>query len=181
MDKAFEENNGKIATNTTLDEQNETEHANRKKHLLVLLYQGKKGNFIIKWVKKRLTNLLPQCIVLKVVFTGSKISSKFQVKYRTIFSHNHDIIYHGNFPKNSCADICVGETGRKISERVLEHIGKDTNNHLYKHSMQTGHQTLEISEYQIIGNGYWNNWNKLKIPADIIFWYHSEKWINDKS
>ena len=120
-------------------------------------------------MKKRLTNLLPQCIVLKVVFTGSKISSKFQVKYRTIFSHNHDIIYHGNFPKNSCADICVGETGRKISERVLEHIGKDTNNHLYKHSMQTGHQTLEISEYQIIGNGYWNNWNKLKIPADIIF------------
>ena len=120
-------------------------------------------------MKKRLTNLLRQCIVLKVVFTCSKISSKFKVKDRTIFSHNHDIISHCNFPENSCADIYVGETGRKISERVLDHIGKDANNHRYKHSIQTGHQTLEISEYQSIGNGYWNNWNKWKMPADIIF------------
>ena len=60
--------------------------------MLVLPYQGKKGDFIIKSVKKRFRNLLPECIVPKVVFTGSKLSSKFQVKDRTIFTHNHDMI-----------------------------------------------------------------------------------------
>ena len=41
---------------------------------------GKKGDVIIKSMKRRFWNLLPQRIVPKVVFTGSKHSSKFQVK-----------------------------------------------------------------------------------------------------
>ena len=56
--------------------------------MLALPYQGKKGDFIIKSMKKRFRNLLPQCIVRKVIFTGSKLSSKFQVNDRTIFSYN---------------------------------------------------------------------------------------------
>ena len=75
--------------------------------------------------------MLPQCIVPKVVFTGSKLSSKFQVKDRTIFSHNHDIIYQGNWPENGFPDNYVGETARRISERVLDHTGKDINSHLF--------------------------------------------------
>ena len=102
----------------------------------------------------------------------SSFSSKFQVNDRTIFSHNHDIIYLGNCPENGCSDNYVGETARTISERVLDHTGKDINSHLYKHSIKshlykhsikTGHQTLEISDYQIIGNEYKNNGNKRKI------------------
>ena len=160
LNKAFEEHNRKNATSTTLDEQNETEYTTEKKHMLVLPYQGKKEDFIIKSMKTKFRNLLPQCIVPKVVFTGSKLSSKFQVKDRTIFSHNHDIIYHGNYPENGCPDNYAGETARRISERVLDHTGKDINSHLYKHSIETGHQTFEISDYRIIGNEYENNWNK---------------------
>ena len=63
--------------------------------------------------------MLPQCIVPTVVFTGSKLSLKFQVKDRTIFKHNHNIIYHGNCPENGCFDNYIGETARRISERVL--------------------------------------------------------------
>ena len=70
LDKAFEQKSRENATNTTLDEQNETEHPSEKKHMLVLPYQGEKGDFIIKSMKKRFRNLFPQCIVLKVVFTG---------------------------------------------------------------------------------------------------------------
>ena len=103
-----------------------------------------------------------------VKLTGSKLSSKFQVKDRTIFSHNHDIIYHGNCPENGCPDNYVGETAKRISKRVLEHIGKDINSHLYKHSIETGHQTLEISDYRIIGNGYKNNGNKRKIAEALL-------------
>ena len=67
--------------------------------MLVLPYQGKKGDFIIKSMKKIFRNLLPQCIVPQVVFQGSKRSSKFQVKDRTTFSYYHEIIYHGNVQK----------------------------------------------------------------------------------
>ena len=74
--------------------------------------------------------MLPQCRFPKVVFTGSRLSSKFQVKDRAIFSHNHDMIYHGNCPENGCHDNFVGEAARRISERVLDHTGKDINSHL---------------------------------------------------
>ena len=67
-------------------------------------------------MKNRFRNLLRQCIVPKVVFTSSKLSSKFQVKDRTIFSHNRNIICNGNYPENGCPNDYVGETARRISE-----------------------------------------------------------------
>ena len=67
LDKAFEEHSHKNAIYTTLDEQNEAEHTTEKKHMLVLSYQGKKGDFIIGSMKKRFRNFLPQCIVPTVV------------------------------------------------------------------------------------------------------------------
>ena len=136
--------------------------------MLVLPYQGKKEDVIVESMKKRFRNLLPQCIAPNVVFTDSKLSSKFQLKDRTIFRHNHNIIYHGNCPENGCPDNYVWETARRISERVLGHTGKDISSHLYKHSIETGHQTLEISDYQITGNRYGNNWNKRKIAKALL-------------
>ena len=136
--------------------------------MLVLPNQGKKGDFIIKPMKKRFRNLLPQYIVPKVVFTGSKLSSTFHVKDRIIFSYNYDIIYYGNCPENSWSDNYVAETTIRILEKVLDHTRKDINSHLYKHSVETGHQTLEISDYRIIANGYGNNWNKRKIAEALL-------------
>ena len=85
-----------------------------------------------------------------------------------MISHNHDIIYHRNCPENGCRESYVGETARRISERVLDHSGKDINSHLYKRSIETGDQTLEISDYRIIGNVYGNNWNKRKTAEAIL-------------
>ena len=135
--------------------------------MLVLPYQGKKGDFIIKSMKKRFRNLPLQCIVPMVVFSGSKLSSKFQVKDST-FNHNHVVIYHGNCPENRCPDNYVEETARRTSERVLDHTGKNVNSHLYKHSTKAGHATLKISDYRIIGNRYLNNWKKQKIAEALL-------------
>ena len=77
LHKDFEEYSRKNATNTTLDRQNEKKHTTEKKHMLVLPCQSKKGDFIIKSMKKRFRNLLPECVVPKVVFTVGKLSSKF--------------------------------------------------------------------------------------------------------
>ena len=67
--------------------------------------------------------LHPRCIVLTVVFTGTKFN---------IFNHNHDAIYHDNCPEHGCPDNYVGETAKRISERVLHHTGKYINNHFIK-------------------------------------------------
>ena len=48
LDKALEEHSRKNATNTILDEQNQTEHTTEKKHMLVLPYQGKKADFTLR-------------------------------------------------------------------------------------------------------------------------------------
>ena len=136
--------------------------------MLVLPYQGKKGDFIIISMEKRFRNLLPQCIIPAVDFSGSKLSSKFQVEDRTIFSHSHDIIYHGDCPENGCPNNYIGETARRISERVLDHTGKDINSHFYKHSIGTGHQTLEINGYRTIRNEYENNPKKRKIAEALL-------------
>ena len=57
-----------------------------------------------------------------------------------------------NCPENDCPYNYIGETARGISERVLNHTGKDINSHLYKHSIEIGHQNLDISDCRIIGN-----------------------------
>ena len=93
---------------------------------------------------------------------------KFQVKDRTIFDHNHVVIYHGNCPEKSCNDNYVGETARKISESVLDNTKKDINSHLYKHSIEADHQSLKISDYRIIGNGYLSNWKEQKIAEVLL-------------
>ena len=45
---------------------------------------------------------------------------------------------------------------------------KDISSYGYKHSIETGHQILETGDYQIIRNGYENNWNKRKIAEAIL-------------
>ena len=49
------------------------------------------------------------------------------------------------------------KSARRISEKVLDRTGKDINSHLYKHSVETGYQTLEINDYRIMENRYGNN------------------------
>ena len=62
--------------------------------------------------------LLPTNIRTKIAFTGSKLSTCFQVKDKTKFEHNHDIVYHGICPETDCSENYIGETARRISERV---------------------------------------------------------------
>ena len=48
--------------------------------LLVLPYQGQKGNFIIKSVRKGLKTLLPDNVKTDVSFQGKQLSSCFTIK-----------------------------------------------------------------------------------------------------
>ena len=47
------------------------------------------------------------------------------------------------FLANNCNDDYVGETGRCISERIIDDNGRDVNSHLLKHHMEEEYQCLE--------------------------------------
>ena len=58
---------------------------------------------------------------------------------------------------NNCNDDYVGETGRCISERIIDHNGRDVNSHLLKHHMEKEHQCLENQDSVTLSSGFWSN------------------------
>ena len=62
---------------------------------------------------------------MQVTFTGEKLSTQFNVKDRTEFEHKHDVIYFGKCPEQNCSDNHLGESARRISERFIDHGGRD--------------------------------------------------------
>ena len=130
--------------------------------------QDKKRDFVIKFIKKRMKTLLPTSIRTKIVCTGSKLSTCFQVKDKTKFEHNHDIVYHGTCPETDCPENYIGETARRISERVKDHTGKDVHSHLFKLAVESGHEVLDVTNYCIIEKEYRSNTGKYKVAEALL-------------
>ena len=61
----------------------------------------------------------------------------------------------------------IGETARRIPERVKDHTNKDVHLHLIKHAVESGHEVLHVTNYNIIGQGYQNN-RKRKIAEALL-------------
>ena len=97
-----------------------------KSHLLLLPYQGQKGDFALKWRRKRLKTLLPNNFNTQIAFKGKKLNSCFKIKDTDNFQHKHDLVYHRKYPAKNCNDDRVGEIGQRISEK--SHLLKYQNN-----------------------------------------------------
>ena len=139
-----------------------TESGN-KRHLLVLPYQGEQRSRLVKSLKRSITKLLPEATQLEFGFTGSKLSTHFQITDKTEFEHNHEVIYLGTCPENNCSDNYVGESARRISERVIHRNGRDQNVHLFKHSCTKKHLNNSKTDFKIISSGFKNNYCRQKL------------------
>ena len=74
----------------------------------------------------------------------------------------------GSCPEESCDCSYIGEVGRRISERVIDHSGRDNKSHLVKHSLEMSHQSLDIEHYRILRKGFRNNVFKRKISEALF-------------
>ena len=83
-------------------------------------------------------------------------------------SPNLNIIIQCKCPEIGCNDHYQGETGRRISKRVLDHAGRDQNLHLFKHFIEIGHPVLDMNNYKIIEKGCKNNVRKRKIAEALL-------------
>lgn len=52
---------------------------------------------------------------------------------------NHDLIYHTVCPDENCNADYVGESARRLEERLKDHNVRDINSHMLKHSGECEH------------------------------------------
>ena len=88
----------------------------------------------LKSLKRNLKILLPSAVKVDIGFTGKKLSTCFQIKDQTKFEHKHDIIYLVTCPEDNCSENYIGESGCRISERIIDHNCRDQKSHIFKHS-----------------------------------------------
>ena len=63
------------------------EPLNVKQHKLILPYKGKNGEHTLKNLKRLIAKLLPEQEGMALVFTGTKLGSKFNIKDKTSTEH----------------------------------------------------------------------------------------------
>ena len=92
-----------------------------------------------------------------IAFTGTKLSSNFNLKDPVPFTEKHDVIYRSVCATESCNEDYVGECARRLHERVKDHNSRDHSSHLVKHAGEIGHLPVDTTNFEVIGSGYRNN------------------------
>ena len=68
-------------------------------------------------------------------------------------------MYKAVCPNENCGAAYIGETARRLSERVKEHCSQDKNSALLKHKQEQGHLPMNMDNFQVLseGHGYYRN------------------------
>ena len=69
-----------------------------------------------------------------VTFQSKKLASKFPVKDKIDFQHQNNVVQYRKCPNPNCEDDYIGETDRKVIERVIDHNKQDKKSPMFKHS-----------------------------------------------
>ena len=77
-------------------------------------------------------------------------------------------MYYAKCPEESHPHDYVGESGRRVLERVKDHNGRDTSSHIFKHGVAADHQFVSCDDLRIIGGNYRNNKRKRKIAEALL-------------
>ena len=67
-----------------------------------------------------------------------------------------------------CLDDYIGESARRIIERVKGHTGRDTNSHVLKHSSKKEHAEVTREDFKIISSHFKNNRFKRTIAEALL-------------
>ena len=106
-------------------------------HTLKLPHKDDDGINLIRPIKTSSKKTLLEKQDVKIILTGGKSSSHFNIKNDTNKQHKHDLVYFSSCPSATFTDSYIGETARHLSERVVDHAGRDSKSHI---------ETLKISK-----------------------------------
>ena len=165
-------NNNKNHNNNINNENHNDTNLNRLSdkilHTLKLPYKGDHGINLIKSIKTSTKKSLPDKHDVRIILTGTKLSSHFNIKYDTNKQYKHDLVYFSRCPFTACTDSNIGETARRLSERVTNHAGRDTKSQIVRHCLNSNHGTFNIENFKILNKGYNNNTYKRKISEALF-------------
>ena len=67
-----------------------------------------------------------------------------------------------------CADNCLGESARGISDQIIDHDGRDQKSHPFRHAVVNHHRNASYDDFKIIGGGFRNNAFKRKVAEALL-------------
>ena len=91
--------------------------------------------------------------------------SCFNLKDEVQAKHQHNVVYEVTCP--DCDDVYIGETRRRLQERLKDHCGRDENSHVFRHSFNNKHGEITMENVKIINKNY-NNYYKRKVSEAIF-------------
>ena len=133
-------------------------------------------------MKRIISKLLPPEIKTQVAYTGKKVSTCFNVKDQSKFNHEHDVVCYAECSNETYRENYIGETGRRISERIKDHNGRDLKSHSLRHSVESGHANVSYQDFKIIAkNSNNNSWKRKTTESLLIKEKRPTLDIHDKS
>ena len=124
-----------ISTHSLVTVQNDiplqnTDNDKKKMQSLMLPFAGAKGDTMLKSMIRCIKRIVPKYVNTRITYTGHKLNTMFQIQDKTTQIHKHDLVYYVKCPDQSCNQDYLGETGRRIIERIADHRVK-INIHIY--------------------------------------------------
>ena len=110
---------------------------------------------------------LPTKVKPTVTYQSKKLGTKSQLKDKTKFHQENNLVYSSKCPDKTCNEDYIGETDRRIEDRIIDQNKRDKNSHLLKHFREKNHQHVRENDLIVLGNNYHSNF-KSKISEAFI-------------
>ena len=108
-------------------------------------------------MKKQLKKVLPDNVKTMVTYQSKKLASKFPLKDKINFQHQNNVVYYEKCPNPNCKEDCIGETDRRVIERVIDQNKRDKKSHMLKRSRDKLHTHVCEDDFKLLGNNYQSN------------------------
>ena len=129
----------------------ETDNKERTQPFLVVPYAGERGEKIMK----KLRNQLPEKFKPRIVYTGTKLSSFFQLKDKVPEKYCSNLVYYYNSQSEENTDY-TGETKCRIGKRHKDHQGADPKSAIVLNFRKKGLPPPKPEEFTILARNYSN-------------------------
>ena len=93
-----EQTNTNVSTGTT-NWPNDGSHCSIKTSMISLPYKGKQEENVSRSLRNTLDKILQHDVIPKFIYTGTKLSAKFQIKNKTKDEHKNDLLNVQNVMK----------------------------------------------------------------------------------
>ena len=64
------------------------------------------------------------------------------------------MVYYADCPNEKCRENYIGESDRRISERIKDHNGRDLRSHILRHSLESGNSNVSCEDFKIIAKNF---------------------------